>query len=74
MFKNRNFQVKLPPMREVERYHSDQVLRDRDESKKAAMKEYADSKKYVKEHSINIGDTVLVPSKKRDKFTTPYRN
>ena len=30
-------------MREVERYHSDQVLRDRDASKKAAMKEYADS-------------------------------
>ena len=61
MFPNRNFQVKLPSMREVERYHSDQVLRDRDASKKAAMKEYADSKKYVKEHGMNIGDMVLVP-------------
>ena len=74
MFPNRNFQVKLPSMREVERYHSDQVLRDRDASKKAAMKEYADSKKYVKEHGMNIGDMVLVPSKKRNKFSTPYRN
>ena len=61
-------------MREVERYHSDQVLRDRNASKKAAMKEYADSKKYIKEHGMNIGDMVLVPSKKRNKFSTPYRN
>ena len=74
MFPNRNFQVKLPSMREVERYHSDQVLRDRDASKKAAMKKYADSKKYVKEHGMNIGDMVLVPSKKRNKFSTPYKN
>ena len=74
MFPNRIFQVKLPSMREVERYQSDHMLRDRDASKKAAMKEYADSKKYVKEHGMNIGENVLVPSKKRNKFTTPYRN
>ena len=64
MFPNRNFQVKpMPSMREVEKHHSDQVLRDRDASRKAATKEYADSKKYVKEHGMNIGDMVLVPSK-----------
>ena len=61
-------------MREVERYHSDQVLRDRDASKKAAMKEYADIKKYANEHGMNIGDMVLVPSKKANKFSTPYRD
>ena len=61
-------------MREVERYHSDQVLRNRDASKKAAMRESADSKKYVKEHGMNIGDMVLVPSRKRNKFSNPYQN
>ena len=57
---NRNFQVKLLSLREVERYHSDQMLRDRDAPKKAAMKEYADSREYVKKHGMNIGDMVLV--------------
>ena len=74
IFPNRDFQVELPIMREVKRYHSDQVLGDRDASKKATMKEYADSKKYVKEHGMNIGDMISVPSKKRNKFSTPYRN
>ena len=50
------------------------MLRNRDASKKAAMKEYADSRKYVKEHGMNISDMVLVPSKKRNKFSTPCRN
>ena len=74
MFPSRNFQVKLPSVREVERYHSDKMLRDRDASKKAPMKEHTYSKKHVKEHGINIWDMVLVPNKKRNRFSTPYRN
>ena len=61
-------------MREVERDHSNQMLPDRDALKKAAMKEYADGKKYVKEHGMNIGDMVLVPNKKTNIFSTLYRN
>ena len=38
------------------------------------MKRYADSKRYVKDHKVQIGDFVLVPQRKRNKFTTPYRN
>ena len=71
MFPNRNLQVKLPSVREVERYHSYQMLPDRKAPKKAAMKKYADSKKYVKEHGMNIGNMVLLPNKERNKFSTP---
>ena len=46
-------------MREVDRYHCDQMLRDRDASKKEAMKEYANSKKYVMEHGMNIGGYLI---------------
>jgi hypothetical protein len=39
------------------------------------MKRYAaDSKRYVKDHKIQIGDFVLVPQRKKNKFNTPYRN
>ena len=42
--------------------------------KNQVMKRYADSKRYVKDHKVQIGDFVLVPQRKRNKFTTPYRN
>ena len=32
-----------------------------------------DRKQYVKEHDVCVDDIVLVPQKKRNKFTTPYR-
>lgn len=38
------------------------------------MKTYADRKRYVKDHEVHLGDVVLVPHRKRNKFTTPYRN
>ena len=28
----------------------------------------------MKDHKVQIGDFVLVPQRKRNKFTTPYRN
>ena len=54
--------------------HGELMLQDRDASKTTAMKEYPDSWRYVKEHGMNIEDMVLVPNKKRNKFSTLYRN
>ena len=38
------------------------------------MKLYANSKRYVKEHRVKIGDAVLVPQKKVNKLTSPFRS
>ena len=36
------------------------------------MKEYADQRVQARESNINIGDTVLVRQKKKNKFTTKF--
>ena len=52
---------------------SEPEIRERDQTAKAKMKEYADNKRYVKPSNAKEGDTVLV---KRDdskkKSDTPY--
>ena len=58
-------------MKSVTPYHHDKEVREYDQK---IMKRYADSKRYVKDHKVQIGDLVLVPQRKRNKFTTPYRN
>ena len=35
---------------------------------------YVDSKRYVKEHRVKIGHVVLVPQRKINKFTSPFRS
>jgi hypothetical protein len=74
MFPNRNFKTKVPTLKPTTPYHHDKEVREHDRLKKEAMKRYADSKRYVKEHKVKTGDAVLVPQKKKNKFTTPYRN
>ena len=74
MFPNRNFKTKVPTLKPTTPYHQDKEVREHDRLKKEAMKRYADSKRYVKEHKVKTGDAVLVPQKKKNKFTTPYRN
>ena len=74
MFPNRNFKTKVPTMKPVTPYHHDKEVREQDQPKKQIMKRYANSKRYVKDHDVEIGDVVLVPQRKINKFTTPYRN
>ena len=66
----RSMKTKLP---ELTTPCSDPEIRERDQTAKAKMKEYADNKRYVKPSNAKEGDTVLV---KRDdskkKSDTPY--
>ena len=51
----------------------DDHLRDRDTSRKNKMKEYADSKSYVRPSEIAVGDTVLVRNScNYNKSKMPY--
>ena len=68
MFPNRNFKTKVPTMKPVTPYHHDKEVREQDQRKKQIMKRYADSKRYVKDHDMEIGDVVLVPERKINKF------
>ena len=74
MFPNRNFKTKVPTVKPTTPYHHDRELREQDWKRKQKMKMYADSKRYVKEHKVHLGDAVLVPQRKRNKFTTPYHH
>ena len=74
MFPNRNFKTKVPMIKSVRPCHYDKEIRGQDEKRKQMMKLYADSKRYVKEHRVKIGDPVLVPRRKINKFTSPFRN
>ena len=75
MFPNRNFKTKVPTMKPVTPYHHDKEVREQDQQKKQIMKRYAESKRYVKDHDMEIGDVVLCLSQRKiNKFTTPYRN
>ena len=47
-------------------------MRTKDASSKETMKQNADSKSYVKELDIKVGDTVLCRQAKLNKKTTPF--
>jgi hypothetical protein len=68
MFPNRNFKTNVQTMKPVTPYHHDKEVREYDQKKKQGMKRYADSKRYVKDHKVQIGDFVLVPQRKRNKL------
>merc|ERR1719494_881786 len=56
----------------LEEYNTNSVpdyerIRDRDQRYKEKIKEYHDRKKHVKEHSIAIGDMLLLRNKKKGK-------
>lgn len=76
MFPNRNFKTKVPTVKPTAPYHHDKELREQDWKRKQMMKTYADRMRYVKvyEHEVHLGDVVLVPQRKRNKFRTPYQH
>ena len=74
MFPNRNFKTKVPTVKPATPYHHDKEVREQDRKKKQMMKTYANRKRYVKDHEVHLGVVVLVPQRKRNKFTTSYRN
>ena len=74
IFPNRNFKTKVPMIKSVIPCHYDKKVREQDKKRKQMMKLYADSKRYVKEHRVKIGDPVLVPQRKINKFTSPFRS
>ena len=50
----------------------DSLVRDKDTQAKKKMKERADKRSRSCQPNIQIGDTVLVRQKKKDKFTTKF--
>lgn len=58
-------------MKPVTPYHHDKEVREQDQRKKQ-IKDNADSKRYVKDHDVEIGDVVLVPQRKINELKTPY--
>ena len=68
LFQKRNFRTRLP---ERSLKIDDDELRYTDETRKAAIKYYADRKRTVKFSNIEIGDTVLLKIKRKRK-SDPY--
>ena len=71
MFENRKFKTRLPSMHTKEKSNCIQQAIDEDRIQKQRQKHYKDKKSYVKEHRIEIGDSVLL-SQKKTKRTPPY--
>ena len=69
----RKYRTRIPEisMPNPERQKLTEEARQRDHEIKQKQKTYKDNKPYVKEHQINIGDTVLLKQKKT-KMSPPY--
>jgi transposase InsO family protein len=70
---NRLVKTKLPQVATVSESEVDTAVRMKDQHAKAKMKEYADTKRKAKPHSIQIGDMVLLRQKKQNEFSMTYR-
>ena len=66
----RKYNNRLPDIKTENRQDIEEA-RSRETSQKAKQKVYKDSKPYVREHTINVGDTVLLKQKK-SKRNPPY--
>ena len=50
--------------------NTDTIIRDKDSTAKEKMKSYADKKGHARDHSLQIGDTVLIRQQKKNKLTS----
>lgn len=71
MFNGRQYRTRLPSQKQGTSAFHEQV-KVNDGRAKATMKLNSDSKSYVKESSIAVGDRVLIKQQKLNKTTPPY--
>ena len=72
LFNGRRDKTRLPAPTSKKILLYDRGVRTNDASSKETMKQNADSKSYVKELDIEVGDTVLCRQAKLSKKTTPF--
>ncbi|XP_065067008.1 uncharacterized protein K02A2.6-like [Rhopilema esculentum] len=74
LFNGRRYKTRLPTPTSKKILLYDREVRTKDARSKETMKQNADSKSYVKELDIKVGDTVLCRQAKLNKKTTPFNN
>ena len=72
LFNGRRYKTRLPAPTSKKILLYDREVRTNDASSKETVKQDADSKSYVKELDIKVGDTVLCRQAKLNKRTTPF--
>lgn len=70
----RKIYTKIPILSNIVENTSDHVIRIRDRTAKAKMKQNADVRHCAKPNALKIGDTVLYQQPKRNKLTTSYNS
>ena len=71
MFNGRQYRTRLPCQKTGLNAFHEQVKQNDDISKET-MKQNADSKSYVKESKITVGDQIIIKQKKLNKTMPPY--
>ena len=74
LFNGRRYKTRLPAPTSKKILLYDREVRTKDARSKETMKQNADSKSYVKELDIKVGDTVLCRQAKLNKKTTPFNS
>lgn len=69
---NRKISTKLPDVVDDKETTSDQNVQTKDSEAKQKMKEHADKRAQAQDPEIEIGDTVLVRQKKKNKLSTKF--